>query len=309
MNQEIKGDDWRFKSELYGDLKDWRYLEWKYFSFDSPEVKGFFCYSVGNPRNILSLRKHIISYAVYHNGKREIGMFESKKKHSNLSDEEKWIFGDCSIQKKENSWIVSGSSEKVDWELNFECSSKGKRLEVFKNQKKKRWMNWEVFCNQAKVTGSIYLTNKKIEIEGYGYYDSNLGHWKPANNPWVWFNFTGELSEKNLSFTLFKPRKTGKKYILLSLNGETYQIEKFNLEYDKEKNIPQSYKIVSNLENIDLELLVEVEDVGLLTIKTFKFIPLLNLNLLTCDFDLDIDFFGESDRIKTRGFGEYPNGD
>ncbi len=306
MDQEIKEDDWRFKSELFGDFKDWRYLEWKYFSFDSPEAQGFFCYSVGNPKNILGLRKQIISYAIYQNGKRESGMFESKKKHSNLSDEKKWIFGNFSIQKKENSWIISGTSKQIDWELTFECMSKGKKLEVFEKEKKKRWMDWEVFCNHANVVGSINIPNKRIEIVGDGYYDSNLGHWKPAKNPWIWFQFTGKLSDKDLSFTLFKPRKTGEKCILLSLDGETYQIEDFILEYDKEKNIPQSYKIISHSENIDLELQVEVKDTELLTIKVFKFIPLLHLNLLMCDFDLNIDFFGQSDRFKTRGFGEYP---
>jgi len=306
MVQEDKADDWRYKSELSSDLKDWRYLEWKYFSFDSPQAKGFFCYSVGNPRNILGLRKHIISYAVYHDGEKNVGMFEVDKKDSNVSDRKKWIFGDCQIQRKKDVWSISGASEKVDWDLRFKCKAKGEGMKIFKEEKKKRWMDWEVFCNNADVEGSIDILNKKIDIEGYGYYDSNLGHWKPADNPWVWFKFTDSLAGKDISFTLFESRKTDQGYILLSVDDETHLIEEFDTEYDKKEKTPDKFRVSSKSEDIEFDLSVEVKNVELLTIKVFKFIPLLNLHLLRCDFDLDIKSSKVNGRLKTEGFGEYP---
>ncbi|MFW5945864.1 MAG: hypothetical protein ACOCSJ_02660 [Candidatus Natronoplasma sp.] len=305
MVQEKKDDDWRYKSELLGNLKDWRYLEWKYFSFDSSQAKGFFCYSVGNPSNILGLRKHIISYAVYHDGGKEVGMFEVDKNNSNVSGNKKWIFGNCIIQRKDDTWSVSGTSEKIDWDLIFRCRAKGKRLEIFKDHKKKRWMDWEIFCNNAEVKGSIDIMNKTIDIKGYGYYDSNLGHWKPAKNPWVWFRFVDQLGEKDLSFALFESRKTGQGYVLLSLDDETHLIEEFDMNYNKKETIPQKFRVSSKSEDIEFDLSVEVKNVELLTIKVFKFIPLLNLHLLKCDFELDIKISDVSEKLRTEGFGEY----
>ncbi len=306
MVREKKDDDWRYKSELSSDLKDWRYLEWKYFSFDSPRAKGFFCYSIGNPRNILGLRKHIISYAVYHGGEKKVGMFEVDKKDSNVSDSKKWVFGDCSIKRKDDIWSISGTSEKVDWDLIFKRRVKGKSLEIFKEQKKKRWMDWEVFCNSAEVKGSIDIMNKTIDINGNGYYDSNLGHWKPAKNPWIWFRFSDDLAGKDLSFTLFKSRRTDQGYILLSLDDETHLIEKFDIMYDKKERIPNKYYVRFDSKDIKLNLSVKVKNIELLTIKVFNLIPLLKLNLLQCDFELEIEVLGERTDLKTDGFGEYP---
>lgn len=58
-------DDWRFKQDFKGTTSDIRYVEWKYFSFKSETISGFFCYSIGNPRDILGLRKGIITYGIY----------------------------------------------------------------------------------------------------------------------------------------------------------------------------------------------------------------------------------------------------
>jgi len=314
---EMREDDWRYRSELVGSLKDWRYLEWKFFSFDSPEARGFFCYSVGNPRDISGLRKHIISYAVYHDHcdcdcdgvKKEIGMFEVKKEDCDLSGENRWVFGDSSIRKQheDNRYFVSGAAEELDWDLVFECKAPGGRSEMTPSRRG-RWMDWEVFCNDARVKGSIEMKNESFDIDGRGYHDSNLGHWRPAKNPWVWFRFTDEFDGEDISFALFEPRGTDDGTIFLSSGGETHAIKKFDLTYAHDNKVPRRYRIRSHPSSNDIrfDISVEVKDVDLLAIKVFKFIPLLKLRLLRCRFKIDMELFGERGSIVTEGFGEYP---
>ncbi len=301
----MKKDGWRFKDNLLGNYKDWKYLEWKYFSFISPNTKGFFCYSVGNPRNIFGLRKHIMSYAIYHHGITEVGAFETSKRNTDLSQTNKWIFGDCSIEKKDGGWIIKGDSGRVKWDLVYDCRSQGKGFEIFGDKKEGNWMDWEIFCNHADVEGTIGISNKDIEFSGIGYHDSNLGHWRPSKHPWFWFTFSKRSHGKFITFTLFKLRDRKEGYLLLSVDEDVYILDDFQINADIEEKVPRKYRIRARSKGIEIDLIVKVVSTELLQIKVFDLISLLDLNLLRCRFKLQIDLFGQKHTLEAEGIGEY----
>lgn len=299
-------DDWRLKTELIGDIRDWNYLEWKYFSFEGRKVKGFIAFTIGNPSNILGLKKHIIAYGFYFGKQKKIGTIVPKNNEVDLSDKEKWILGNCCIENQANKKILKGEVDGIKWELNYDCRAEGKRHRLLES-KKKDWMDWEVFCNLAKVEGWLTIGGRKIIIAGHGYYDSNYGHWLVRKYPWIWFKFMKKIHGQKIRFSFCKIRESNKGLIILSFDEKSFFLEDFVVEYNVDDKIPKRYRIVGNSREIRSNIIVEVKDIDIMPVRIFKFFPFFDthLNLLKCEFDVKLERKCNKIRFKTKGVGEY----
>ena len=304
--RDMEDDDWRLKTELFGDMRDWNYLEWKYFSFESQTTSGFLAFTVGNPDNILRLKKHIIAYAFYYGEQKKIGTIVPKNSEVDLSGRNEWIFGNCSIKNQRSQRILKGEIDDLKWELKFNCKAKGKRYRLLEG-KKKDWMDWEILCNLANVEGSLTIGDRPISMDGHGYYDSNYGHWLVRKYPWIWFKFMKEIDDKIMRFSLCKVRKSSKGLIVLSFDEKSFFLEDFVVEYQKDDKTPTKYRIIGSSKDIRFEIIVEVKEIDIMPVKIFKFFPLFDtrLNLLKCEFDVKIERKGNKNRFKTKGVGEY----
>ncbi len=278
---------WRCKEYCTGKLSDIAFLEWKYFSFTQGDVEGFICYSIGNPRNVLGLKRGILSYAIYYDGGEEVGQIEIPKKDIDLNGKKRWKFGTTSIENKGNDvWRIKGRSRSFSWDMIFRCVASGKRIHVDlgKNLSIDSWMDWLVFCNSAEVSGHITVEGEKYGLNCLGYYDSNYGHWIPSDNLWLWGHGISRSKEGIVSLSIGESRldQSIVGHIYLSVGKKVYRFDskEFDLDYDTSKEIPEKYLVKAKKDDgTALEVEFEVKRTDKLTIKLFKTIPLLNLYL------------------------------
>ncbi len=300
-------DDWRFKKDLSGNFDDFRYVEWKYFSFRSDRVSGFFCYSIGNPRNIFGLRKGIISYAIYSEGDSKIGQYTVDGKSCNLSSSETWVFKDFRIKKTRSGWNIIGHTSDLKWSLKFKNIQTG-GTSRYSIKSSDRWMGWDVFSNLAGVEGSVKIDEKSVRVKGLGYHDSNYGNCKFSKNPWHWIRLEGKTDDKPMGFTLFELRDSGEGKIYFSKGKNTYLFNspKYDLEVKYDHGLPSSYEVAANKDDMDVYLELDVNRKDLLEIDIFKIIPLLKLNLLKGKYVLKVNIDSKKFSLSGLASAEYP---
>ncbi len=306
---------WRFEEHLSGDISDMAFLEWKYFSFTQDDIEGFICYSLGNPGNLLGLKRAIISYAVYHEDGEEIGYVEIPKKDIKSGKEDIWHFGSTSLERKEEGfWRLKGNIDGMSWDLVFSCLAPGDQIHVDfgKPLYLDSWMKWIVFCNSADVEGTITIKGNEYDIQSIGYHDSNLGHWIPSESPWTWGHGIGRYENKVLSFSLAESRSedisNGRAYA--SIDGTAYKFEydEYTLNYDRSGKIPSAYSLQGQKKDgTELEIEFRVERTDKIRLKALKFIPLLDLCLQRGEMDLKIVRPDEEPmKISCPGAWEFP---
>ncbi|MFW6141781.1 MAG: hypothetical protein ACOC53_04410 [Candidatus Saliniplasma sp.] len=302
-------DDWRFKQYLSENFDDFRYVEWKYFSFKSDKVSGFFCYSLGNPRDIFGLRKGIISYAIYRNNDSKVGQFGMDGKRCDLSSPNTWKFENFQIKKTKTGWNITGDTYDLKWDLRFKkISSGGTSRYPIKSSNK--WMGWDVFSNLAEIEGSVKIDEKSVSVKGLGYHDSNYGNCKFSKNPWHWIRLEDTLDKEPIGITLFELRNSGKGRIYLSKEKKTYLFKSsnYNLKVKYDHGMPSSYEITAGNSELDtyFDLDVKVVRKDLLEINIFKVITLLRLNLLEGKYILNGRIAGKQFKIQGTARSEYP---
>ncbi|MFO7793287.1 MAG: hypothetical protein R6W73_09985 [Candidatus Saliniplasma sp.] len=287
---------WRFKKYCSNDLKGLFFLEWKYFSFTHEDIKGFICYSVGNPKNILGLKRGIVSYAVYHEEGREIGEIEVSKKNLELNRKNLWVFGSTALRYMgKKSWEIKGDIDDLSWDLTFSQIVPGNRIRFDLDNKLFRdsWMDWLVFCNSAEVEGSITIKETKYEIKALGYYDSNYGHWNPSNKLWTWGHSICRSENEIFSFSMAESRfdNIAKGRMYVGINDTIFQFDsgEYELKYDTVLDLPSCYFVKGYKENgTTVKAKFEVEFSDKLTFKMFGMIPLLDLYLQRGTLHLEI---------------------
>lgn len=279
------------------------------------DIQGFICYSMGNPNNILGLKRGIISYAIYHKDGKEIGYVEIPKKQLRSDGAKIWQSPLTTIeQRKKGRWRVCGKLDTIKWDLWFSCVAPGKNIHVDLG----KWlltdfgMDWSVFCNSARVKGDVTIHKKRYYIECVGYHDSNYGRWIPSNSLWIWGNCIGIHGKKIVSFSLgesrFRERPIG--HVYLSIDEDTYQFDsdEYHLRYDTSSDIPFRYHIRGNKEDgMVIKGEFKVERIDKLILKVFDFVPLLNLYLQRGTMTLYVQTpDGETYVVPCKGAWEIP---
>ncbi|MFW6041298.1 MAG: hypothetical protein ACOC85_05625 [Thermoplasmatota archaeon] len=302
-------DDWRFKKNSTDTSVDFRYVEWKYFSFKSDKVSGFFCYSIGNPRDIFGLRKGIISYAIYRGGDSKVGQFVLNGKRCDLSSPHTWKFGNFQIKRTKSGWDIIGDTSDLKWDLRFENISSG-GLSRYPIKSSEKWMGWDVFSNIAEVEGSVKIDEKRVSVKGLGYHDSNYGNCKFSKNPWHWIRLEHTLDGEPIGITLFELRNSGEGKVYFSKGENTYVFNSsdYDLKVKYDQRLPSSYEITASNSELDtyFDLDVNVSRKDLLKINIFKVITLLRLNLLQGKYILNARTAGKKFKIKGTARSEYP---
>lgn len=277
-------DNWKFKRLCRGNLSDITFLEWKYFSFSSEEIEGFFCYSVGDPNNKFGLKKCILTYAIYFKDDERIGYFEPKKKTCSLEDERKWNFGNSFIEKIDaRSWRIKGKTGEIEIDLKYKNVAEGGeiRTNLGRSIFGRSWMDWIVFCNSAEVNGLIKSNDKVYQFEGLGYYDSNIGYWKPSENLWTWGHGIKKIDDTIISFSIAETRgekiKNGKMYLSIDKDTKTFSFDEYILTYDTNKKIPKKYTIKAESDDYHVKIFFKADKTNMLRIKGFKIVPLIDL--------------------------------
>ncbi|GEM_PF-3735675 len=309
-------DFWRFKKYCSGSLSDIVFLEWKYFGFSTEEIEGFICYSIGNPNNVLGMKRCILSYAIYHEGGDEIGYLEIHKNQCDLKSSKRWFFGPASIEhKREGGWRIKGETDAFDWDLNFSQIALGDRIHVDlgKSFSVDSWMDWIVICNSAEVEGELFVDGKTYEIKGVGYIDSNLGHWIPSDTLWTWGHGIGKIKDEIVSFSLAQHQmgKTGKGRAYLSLGEDVtkFRSNEYELDYDIHKKPPSNYHFKGFKEDrMKVEADFKVERTDKIRLKAFRIFPLLDLVMQRGNMDLKVKKPGHKKLSMTcRGAWEFPS--
>ena len=311
----MQGEDfWRFKEHRSGKLSGMAFLEWKYFSFVDDDIRGFICYSIGNPNNVFGLKRGIITYAIYHENGEESGYVEIPGKKIDLNLGKVGHFGSMSIEHdKENFWRLKGSHEKTHWDLAFSGVAPGKHIHLDLGRKlfTDSWMDWLVLCNSAEVKGRVTIGNKVYRIDGMGYCDSNLGHWKPSDTLWYWGNFLGTFRGDIVSLTLgesrFRKKKIGFVYLSVGKNMHVFNTHEYDIIHMDPKEGGDGYTLVGKKEGMDLRATFHAERSDKILLKAFGIVPLIELRFQLGTISLRLKT-PDGDVVKTlcRGMWEFP---
>lgn len=308
-------DRWKFKEKCTGRLRDMVFLEWKYFSFIQDDIQGFLCYSLGNPEDILGMKRGILTYAIYHEHGECIGYLEIPKDKLDLEEEGRWVFDtDLLTRSGERSWKLKGGIPEIHWDLDYTMIAPGgtKHMDIGKKIGIDVWMDWMVFCNSADVEGDLKVGDKLYRIDGMGYYDSNLGHWIPSKTLWTWGNCMGRVKDTPISLSLGESRFGSKPlgYVYLSVGEQTHVFHKdeYTLEYDSKEPVPKEYRLKGARDDgLSIKGIFNVHRTDSIKLKAFGCIPLLNLGLQRGTMELEIVMpDGEAYILSCHGSWELP---
>lgn len=171
------------------------YVEWWFFDFVQPDIKGVIQYSLWDPSGLTSLSFGLMFVSIQRDTATTIDIlfpipWEYIMTSQTSAD---LVMGPETITVKSGAYALKGyvadeDGNEVSWKLHYvqeEPSLYGIRnLETAPNEA----MNWYVQMPSATVYGTIVVNGETFHLHGArGYHDHNWGSWQLSDTVWNWF--------------------------------------------------------------------------------------------------------------------------
>ncbi|MCU1252529.1 MAG: hypothetical protein JWQ49_5558 [Edaphobacter sp.] len=194
----LKADGYHY-GEWQGTANAAAYTEWWCFSlYDKKnDLRGIVSYQVVDSKNLTGQGVSFVTAVAYKGDKivNSLDLFSLSSFSSSLNDAEVRIGPDSITVFGPNTYQVSGASfnGRISWNLVYERAADSwfaaDRVNVGPDPSE--LMDWLLHMPRARVSGTMIVDGKAIEVHSEGYHDHNWGEWNLSQVRWNWAQFSG----------------------------------------------------------------------------------------------------------------------
>ncbi|HUI39968.1 MAG TPA: hypothetical protein VLY86_03510 [Methanothrix sp.] len=276
----LKDDAYHY---MHSGIDDKLYNEWWSFNGISNETQFLVRYFIRDPENVTGLRKLQVLAVFLEDGKPPLTGRQESQGFGGDRDGPNVDIDQSGISSQDgSSFQVWGAvndaltGEPVQWNLQYVPAISpwfATPVQAHVGHLKGDWMKWLVYIPSGKVTGTLTLGNRTLDITAVGYHDHNWGRWAFNDPQWNWAEVSDPVKGFSLTLgdSLGEERNTmlGVMYggNLIKFTGKQIKLTYTDFAFDQTtaRIYPRGYRVQADNGDYQLDL----------TIKSEKNVPLL----------------------------------